>query len=266
MEHELQILKSLPKHTNIIEFISDDEMVGFKVPSMPHYYIKYCEKGDLSKFIESVETPMSASYSDLFITDVYKQVLSGLKHLYVNYVIHSDIKEDNILVTIVNDKPVYKIADFGLSINIKTLPRDTSGNINQYDIFINSTPLYRPSYLKFTTHFRDLYALYCLLYWLTEKTDYNTETDKSKTISTQSPFRKELAEINKYHTYLHVLQNELMKLYIDPTSNRKIIRYDTISDSGGDQVIPVLGDRLVGEKPLLDIEKDHAIYSNIYKI
>ena len=225
VEREKQILSTLPQHDNIVRYISDVVMTekGFEKIEKSHYYLEFCDGGDLTTFNKN---------NTVDITDVYKQVFAGLKHLYINYIIHSDIKEDNILVSIVDGKPIYKIADFGLSVDIKSLPQETNGNVNQLSLFINATPLYRPNFLKYSTHFRDLYALFCMLHFLKTTKDFNTIKSNQNSKSAPSlkitkELKKIIPEISDFISKIIALQDSLLHihLYNDPTSGKKIISY-----------------------------------------
>ena len=225
---------------------------GFTVPTLPHYYLEYCEGGDLSNFKE------------FDITDVYSQVFAGLKHLYENYVIHSDIKEDNVLVTIKDSKPIYKIADFGLSVDIKALPPNTDGSVNQLSLFINATPQYRPSYLKYSTYFRDLYALFCMLIYL--HTQINFNFNKDNTSKQISPSDKKaitgLPSILKFHDKLLKLQTALFRTYNDPISKTKITKIIPGADGYEDTIVRNPLDE--GEILYINATEDHKQYDEIY--
>eukprot|EP01032_Pedospumella_encystans_P010230 gene10230-11974_t len=60
------------------------------------------------------------NYTEELVAGLFKQVLSGVKHLHDMGIVHRDLKQDNILVNVVETsngekKYVPKIADFGLS-------------------------------------------------------------------------------------------------------------------------------------------------------
>ena len=69
--------------------------------------LEYCNKGDLLHYIRSKET--------LYDIDYIKQIISGLKYLYNNTILHRDIKPQNILI----NNHTIKICDFGFAKNIK---------------------------------------------------------------------------------------------------------------------------------------------------
>jgi serine/threonine protein kinase len=261
VEREKQILSTLPQHDNIVRYISDEVMTekGFEKIEKSHYYLEFCDGGDLTTFNKN---------NTVDITDVYKQVFAGLKHLYENYIIHSDIKEDNILVSIVDRKPIYKIADFGLSVDIKSLPKDINGNVNQLSLFINATPLYRPNFLKYSTHFRDLYALFCMLHFLKTGKDFNTIKSNQNSKSAPSlkiteELKKIIPEISDFISKIISLQDSLLHkhLYNDPTSGKKIISY---TSQDGYEPVPTYAKTPTTEYTI-NVEKDHSYYTEIYK-
>ena len=268
VEREKQILSTLNQHDNIVRYISDEVMAekGFEKIEKSHYYLEFCDEGDLTTF--NGKKPVE-------ITDVYKQVFAGLKHLYENYIIHSDIKEDNILVSIVDGKPIYKIADFGLSVDIKSLPKESNGNVNQLSLFINATPLYRPNFLKYSTHFRDLYALFCMLYFLKTTKNFNIIESNQNPISAPSlkiteDLKNKLPEINDFIKKLIALQFSLLyiHLYNDPTSDKnkgKIIGYhNTLAEiERGYEASPIYA-KIPITKYTINVETDHSYYTEIY--
>lgn len=73
--------------------------------------MEYCEIGDLYSYIYNKEFKLSEKEA----SNISKQILSGLYYLHQYGVAHRDIKPENILVKKVEEKLVFKIADFGLS-------------------------------------------------------------------------------------------------------------------------------------------------------
>ena len=101
-----------------------------------------------------------------------KQILSGLKYLHANGVIHKDIKGANILI---HKDGTVKLSDFGCSKEIeKTL---TSGkNPMQNDGLKGSVPWMAPEVVKETGHGRrsDIWAFGCtILEMATGKTPWS---------------------------------------------------------------------------------------------
>ena len=81
--------------------------------SLENYYIKHRDSG--------------GSIEQDFIIKIFKQILSGLKYLHGNNVIHRDIKLDNILLDENNNA---KISDFGISAVYKNNDFSESGAKN----------------------------------------------------------------------------------------------------------------------------------------
>jgi serine/threonine protein kinase len=247
VEREKQILSTLRQHDNIVRYISDEVMTekGFEKIEKSHYYLEFCDGGDITTFNEN---------NTVDITDVYKQVFAGLKHLYENYIIHSDIKEDNILVSIVGRNPIYKIADFGLSVDIKSLPKETNGNVKQNLLYMGGTAMYRPSFLRHSTYFRDLYGLFCMIYFLKKKINFNEDSKKpSNTITDSNKIPDVSDKINNFQNNLLSLQTKLLKTYTDPT----FIHKPEIDENGYERPVKII-------VYSINIEEDHKQYAEIY--
>lgn len=94
--NEIKILQ-MSNVTDMIEVIEDDTIV------FPYIH------GDLFSEIYGV----GSSYSDDRAGNVISMILSGLRHMHANKIIHRDMKPENILVT--HDGEI-KICDLGLAI------------------------------------------------------------------------------------------------------------------------------------------------------
>jgi calcium-dependent protein kinase len=60
-------------------------------------------------------------------------MMTGYKFLYEKNILHRDIKPENILIEYLNDKPIYKLADFGVGKIYKH---------NDYKFTKRGTPVY----------------------------------------------------------------------------------------------------------------------------
>ena len=69
---------------------------------------EYCEKGDLKSFISA---QMGIPLHEDQIWKVFIQVCIGLAYLHMYWVIHMDLKPQNILIA---NKGISKLADFGV--------------------------------------------------------------------------------------------------------------------------------------------------------
>lgn len=75
-----------------------------------HLIFEYCDL-DLRKFIEKRPEMLTPG----LVHDVVRQLLEGLNYCHSHRVIHRDLKPQNILVHMDGDRPICKIADFGLA-------------------------------------------------------------------------------------------------------------------------------------------------------
>ncbi|RYZ30808.1 MAG: hypothetical protein EOO10_01510 [Chitinophagaceae bacterium] len=68
--------------------------------------MEYIDAGDIKSYIKK-----NPQYTDKLLIDVLK----GLAYLHRHGIVHRDLKPQNILVKIVEDEPIAKITDFGIS-------------------------------------------------------------------------------------------------------------------------------------------------------
>lgn len=101
---EISIMKKLqhPHLLRLYETIHTDKHI--------YLILEYCEGGDLSRFIKS-KGKLSANTSMY----LFQQLASGLRYLYSANLIHRDIKPQNLLLTMKQDRVILKIADFGFA-------------------------------------------------------------------------------------------------------------------------------------------------------
>jgi polo-like kinase 1 len=101
---EIRVHKSL-KHDNIVGFISFIESENYYV-----IILKLCEYGNMKELIKDRKriTEMEARY-------YLSQLISGVKYIHENKVIHRDLKLANIFLT---DELKIKIGDFGLTTRV----------------------------------------------------------------------------------------------------------------------------------------------------
>jgi serine/threonine protein kinase len=102
IKSEINIMKKL-HHPNIIEFydvVMNDER------RCVYLILEYCELGDFHKFQNK------RAIREIHVQKYMKQLISGLKYLYENKIMHRDLKPQNILVTNSGD---IKLIDFGFA-------------------------------------------------------------------------------------------------------------------------------------------------------
>lgn len=147
---EIQIMATLNKqpHENILsllDFFEDDD----------YYYIEtpvHGETGciDLFDLIE-LKTNMTEFEAKL----IFKQVVSGIKHLHDLGIVHRDIKDENVIV---DSKGFVKLIDFGSAAYVKSGP---------FDVFVGTIDYAAPEVLSgdpYEGKPQDIWAIGILLY------------------------------------------------------------------------------------------------------
>ncbi|SCU82026.1 LAFA_0C08636g1_1 [Lachancea sp. 'fantastica'] len=147
---EIQIMATLnaKPHENILkllDFFEDDE----------YYYIETPVHGlsgsiDLFDLIE-LKTDMTEHEARL----IFKQIVSGIKHLHDNGIVHRDIKDENVIV---ESNGFVKIVDFGSAAYIKSGP---------FDVFVGTIDYAAPEVLggePYEGKPQDIWAIGILLY------------------------------------------------------------------------------------------------------
>lgn len=105
------------------------------------------------------ETPQTVRYRQ--VVSVAYQLLSVLNYFYSVRAVHRDIKPDNILITIRDDKPVIKVCDLGLAkiltpcTESENSPRVCTLNYRPPEHFASGAAVY--------THAVDMWGLGCVL-------------------------------------------------------------------------------------------------------
>lgn len=147
---EIQIMATLntKPHENILmllDFFEDDE----------YYYIETPIHGtsgsvDLFDLIE-LKTDMTEHEAKL----IFKQIVSGIKHLHDNGIVHRDIKDENVIV---DSNGFVKIIDFGSAAYVKSGP---------FDVFVGTIDYAAPEVLggePYEGKPQDIWAIGVLLY------------------------------------------------------------------------------------------------------
>lgn len=222
--NEKAILSKLD-HPNIVHYLTQTEQdrLGLK-PKNKGFYIEFCNGGDLFDKLKSV------GMKNKINLNIFIQLFAGLHYLYENYIIHSDIKPENILLVESNNKITYKFADFGKAIdtNSKTI-------ITAYDLNTGFTPGYCPTYLYFSTYFRDLYALFCVIYFVITKRFYNPKSDSVNVKKIQDHDLNDnnygTPNIKKFVTNLIALEQKLISQEIYSLSDEQIANTFTTQGS-----------------------------------
>ncbi|SCU84834.1 LANO_0C02498g1_1 [Lachancea nothofagi CBS 11611] len=147
---EIQIMATLntKPHENILmllDFFEDDD----------YYFIETPVHGtsgsiDLFDLIE-LKTDMTEHEARL----IFKQIVSGIKHLHDNGIVHRDIKDENVIV---DSNGFVKIVDFGSAAYVKSGP---------FDVFVGTIDYAAPEVLggePYEGKPQDIWAIGILLY------------------------------------------------------------------------------------------------------
>ncbi|KAJ3070865.1 Checkpoint kinase 2 [Podochytrium sp. JEL0797] len=102
LEREVEILKSVQTHPNVVEF--ED---AFEEGRYLHIVMEYLPEGDLLKLVEG-----NGILAEELSRDLFCQMVTVLKHLRSKGITHRDLKPDNWLVA---EGPTLKLADFGIA-------------------------------------------------------------------------------------------------------------------------------------------------------
>ena len=103
--HELNMLKSLAGHSNVIQIyeVFDNRKYFF-------FVMEYASGGDLLHLMKKKGRLDEEQARSIFV-----QLVRGLKYIHSKNILHRDIKLDNILLTEIDGELKAKICDFGVS-------------------------------------------------------------------------------------------------------------------------------------------------------
>lgn len=99
MNREVSTLKLAQTHDNIVKFLAFEKK---------YLIMEFCTES-MDMLLDKKENGLQSDE----LMDFTSQFFDGIKHLRKQHIIHRDLKPGNILVSRVNDKNVFKIADFG---------------------------------------------------------------------------------------------------------------------------------------------------------
>ncbi|AQZ13427.1 PSK1 (YAL017W) and PSK2 (YOL045W) [Zygosaccharomyces parabailii] len=152
---EIQIMAALNKHPDesilmLIDFFEDDECYYIETPI-------HGETGciDLFDLIE-LKTNMTEYEAKL----IFRQVVSAIRHLHCQGIVHRDIKDENIIV---DSKGFIKLIDFGSAAYVKNGP---------FDVFVGTIDYAAPEVLSgepYDGKPQDIWAIGVLLYTIVFK-------------------------------------------------------------------------------------------------
>lgn len=143
--NEAKVLSKLSLHPNIISYYDSFEVDGTLIIEM-----EYADGGTLAQYLAKLEKDMEER--DILI--IFQQMLSALKYIHGNNILHRDLKTANIFLT---KEGVVKLGDFGISKQLEGSKANT----------VLGTPYYISPEMcegKEYNHKSDVWAMGCILY------------------------------------------------------------------------------------------------------
>ncbi|XP_048580556.1 uncharacterized protein LOC5518663 isoform X2 [Nematostella vectensis] len=143
--NEAKVLSKLSLHPNIISYYDSFEVEGTLMIEM-----EYADGGTLAQYLTKLEKDME----EKDILNMFQQMLSALKYIHNNNILHRDLKTANIFLT---KDTVVKLGDFGISKQLEGSKANT----------VLGTPYYISPEMcqgKEYNHKSDIWALGCILY------------------------------------------------------------------------------------------------------
>lgn len=155
IDAEVGVMRKL-HHDNIVRIYE-----YLTPPEWRFIAMEYCSAGDVYNLIIKMKGNLVVGH----VKDFARSMLSALRYLHEQNIIHNDIKPDNVIVhQTTRGQYIYKLADFGTAVKIEN-PYD-----NIYNGFhsMSGTPgFFAPERFKSkTTAKSDIYALGVSVYWL----------------------------------------------------------------------------------------------------
>ena len=118
IDNEIDILKHID-HKNIVKLIDVKE-------TSQHYYLvtEYCNGKSLANCLELYQDKYNKPFTEEIVQYLMKQIVSAIRYLHKNTILHRDLKLDNILVNFEDEKDrkslnmlksQVKLIDFGFA-------------------------------------------------------------------------------------------------------------------------------------------------------
>ncbi|XP_069125101.1 inhibitor of nuclear factor kappa-B kinase subunit alpha-like isoform X2 [Argopecten irradians] len=107
---EVDIMKRLD-HPNVISARDVPPPLDVKETELPLLAMEYCAGGDLRKVLNKPEN--CCGLKEYEIRCLVANIASAVEYLHGKRIIHRDLKPENIVLSVVDDKIVYKLIDLG---------------------------------------------------------------------------------------------------------------------------------------------------------
>lgn len=192
-EHESKILKLLKKirHKNIVEFIDEIIIEKKRIFLFERLFVNLYNY--YKQYLLSLDIILSFS----------KQISYGLDFLHKLFIIHADIKPENIMITNLNEKKI-KIIDFGSSIINDTKKKTHFYIVSRY---------YRAPEIIYKKQFNekiDMWSLGCIIFELftNEPLFYCKNNHNLKQIFTMFEFKTDV--VSKLNFSKHFYENSIL--------------------------------------------------------
>ena len=132
-------------------------MKDIKSPNILYLLLEYCNGGSLYealyKYINKYKTP----FSEKLVQKIMRNILSGLKFLHENGIIHRDLKLNNILVKYKNNEDLKSINIYGSEIKIIDFNLSYRANISRPVTVVGTLPNMAPSIIFNAEGFNQIY-------------------------------------------------------------------------------------------------------------
>lgn len=155
IDAEVEVMRKL-HHENIVRIYE-----YLTPPEWRFIVMEYCSAGDVYNLIIKMNGNLVVGH----VKDFARSMLSALRYLHEQNIIHNDIKPDNVIVhQTTRGQYIYKLADFGTAVKIEN-PYDN--HIDGFHSMSGTPGFFAPERFKSkTTAKSDIYALGVSIYWL----------------------------------------------------------------------------------------------------
>jgi len=155
VDREVGVMLKL-HHDNIVRVFAYLKPVEWRFIVM-----EFCEVGNVDDLILNKGGELTVS----MVKDFSRSILSALRYLHEQNIVHNDVKPENIMVhQTTRGQYIYKLADFGTAVKIEKPYENICGGFHS----MSGTPeFFAPERFKTKTSAKsDIYALGVSVYWL----------------------------------------------------------------------------------------------------